>query len=200
MAWQICTLCIFKTFTKCSNYSCKNAVCSHCKRNKNYLCQACKANGVSFVPRNRLTRSKKRKAETSAVGEPEPTRAFYTEYVEPIPSESSGRESQENESYPSLSPSNNETSDTGNNGNNEMQCEVCSETFVRLIYHLKKRTKIDCKTHYLGKYKCDNLNMCDVTQIPVQIDSFILMESHIICSLFIHEPHMHEEILNVWFH
>ena len=59
-----CSLCLFRTFSKCCNKTCTTAVCGRCKQNENYLCQNCKENGVVFNWRNRLRGARKRKADS----------------------------------------------------------------------------------------------------------------------------------------
>ena len=53
----------WRTIGKCANPSCRNPVCYECRKNKNYLCGECKANGVVYVHRNRLSRGVKRKSD-----------------------------------------------------------------------------------------------------------------------------------------
>ena len=61
---RACSLCLFRTFSKCCNKTCTTAVCGRCKQNENYLCQNCKENGVVFNWRNRLRGARKRKADS----------------------------------------------------------------------------------------------------------------------------------------
>ena len=59
---KACSLCLFRTFSKCCNKTCTTAVCGRCKEKENYLCQNCKENGVVFNWRNKLRGARKRKA------------------------------------------------------------------------------------------------------------------------------------------
>ena len=65
---KACSLCLFRTFSKCYNKTCTTAVCGRCKEKENYLCQNCKENGVVLNWRNKLKGARKRKAGSDPAG------------------------------------------------------------------------------------------------------------------------------------
>ena len=148
MPYQKCSLCIGSTYGKCCNPSCKNVVFRSCKLKKNYLCEKCKSNGLTFVRGNRLSRGKKRKSDTLLQGQPTTQQHCSEERQishalvnsEPLEAQDHQREEIEN-----------------SNTQKERQCEKCGEKFCRLKFHLKKSKNIECKNYYLLEYNCTNL-------------------------------------------
>ena len=150
---QACSLCLYRTFSKCCNKTCTTAVCGVCKEKKHYLCKSCKENGVDFQWRNKLRGARKRKdipdlevdhsaakRRTIPIGE-----EVSEEQNEPIEMEESDIEEEE------------EPEPESQENIRGVQCENCKGSFGRLMYHLKKTDHENCLNYYFAKYNCDGL-------------------------------------------
>ena len=173
-----CSLCVWTTYGKCCNPTCKNVVCKVCKLKKNYLCEECQSNNVTFVRGNRLSRGKKRKSDTMLQGQPK-TRQHCSEErqisqvsVNSEPREAENHQDHQREEIENINTQvsvNSEPLEAENHQDNhreaienintqkELQCEKCGEKFSRLKFHLKNAKNSDCKNYYLLEYDCTNL-------------------------------------------
>ena len=117
---RACSLCLFRTFSKCCNKTCTTAVCGRCKQNENYLCQNCKENGVVFKWRNRLRGARKRKADSDPKVEHGPAKRITITIDELV-----SQEHDEPMDMEVVQIEDNEDSEPGSQEDDRVQCDNC---------------------------------------------------------------------------